>query len=376
MRFLVLTIFLSLSGSVLGHFVEQFYVSVETDKRVLLVNFDVGYAMADTRDEVNAPQPQRSWLIGQTDAKHVELRLEAERYLRDNIRFVSSGETVSYEVHFPDFKSNPYGFPKLLNQGAYYNIELKPSLWDGSLAIELVNQKFPKIVLASAVSGETEFNTVDPGSVSNIGIKVTASEQSLSLSRDAVKVSTWQLLILGFQHVIPDGMDHILFILAMCLVAANVKQLLYQSAIFTLAHSVSMALVVSGVLKIYSHSASAYIEPLIALSIALIALEVFWQRNSLSSRYRMIAVFGLIHGLGFAGSLGSALQFVTNGHWLVSLIISNVGIEIAQVILVVITYGVLQSMKRSSKSLDRWGRVVIAGTITLTGVIWFFQRMP
>ncbi len=122
--FLITACYLTLVGFVKAHTVEQFYASYERGSGVVVVNFDIAYAMPEVRDVEDAPQPVRDWLVTQTAEQHKALRVEAERYLRSYIQFESSGEELDFGVKFPDFKTTPYDFPKLLNAGAYYNIEL------------------------------------------------------------------------------------------------------------------------------------------------------------------------------------------------------------------------------------------------------------
>ncbi len=362
-----------ISPVVEGHAVEQFYVDVQPEKKQLLVNFDVGYAIAETRDDPNESQPTREWLVARTDTEHEAFREEAELYLRSGIRFVSEGEVVSYQVKFPDFIESPYSFPKLLNRGAYYNVALVPERWDASVLVELLEGSFPKLVLAFPGTGQGEFSfeTLDAGG--ELSLKI----QGAAVGETSVEVSSfWQLLKLGFRHVIPDGVDHILFILGMCLMANSLRNLLWQSAVFTVAHSVSMGLVVAGWLPIYAYSVSGWIEPVIALSIVLIAVESILKKRSLGWRYGSIGLFGLVHGLGFAGSLGSALQFVIEGDWLRPLLISNLGIELAQVLVVVIAFSLLCYFQtKLSEKCNSLLRVSIALGVATVGVVWFVQRV-
>jgi hypothetical protein len=370
---------LTVVGFAKAHSVEQFYASYESGSGVLVVNFDVAYAMPEVRDVPEAPQPLRGWLVSQSDEQHRNLRKEAELYLRSYIQFESDAESVEFRISFPDFESTPYDFPKLLNAGAYYNIQLIPVLVsDKAVAVRVKEGEFPNLLVANKVDGEFRFETVKPKEFLELGN--FSSERENIWDKDKkpeVSFSTWQLFVLGFEHVIPDGLDHILFIIGMCLMATSVRQLLWQSLAFTFAHSLSMALVVSQLFPIYTYWIAGYIEAIIALSIAFIAVESFVMKSDFKLRCLMISVFGLVHGLGFAGSLGSTLQFLSADHWFVPLVLANVGIEIAQVILVIGCFSLLIYLKKTqSLRLTKQIRLFVALGIACTGVIWFIQRLP
>ncbi len=381
----VIALVLTFSSFVKAHIVEQFYTSYEPESGLLLVNFDVAYAMPDIRDVVEAPQPKREWLVQQSDARHSSLRNEAEHYLRSYVQFEFNGDMLDFRVEFPDFDQTPYDFPKLLNSGAYYNVRLIPvlkkSLSDSNhkFIVSVKDGVFPNLLIAHEKEGEEIFKTIKPSEQLDLNDffpqkRLTKHEQHETTE---VSFSAWSLLVLGFEHVIPEGLDHILFIIGMCLIAANVRQLLWQSLVFTVAHTLSMGLVVSQVLPVYSYVISNYIEAIIALSIAFIAVESIVTNKYLKWRYLIIGVFGFVHGLGFAGALGSTLQFLRAEDWVAPLIFANIGIEIAQVFLVIACFGTLLYLKKTqSVKFVRVFRSLIAISIACCGLIWFFLRLP
>lgn len=376
---LLISFYLCLIAFTKAHVVEQFYASYDRGSGVLVVNFDVAYAMPWVRDVADARQPLREWLVAQTDDEHESLRVEAERYLRSYLQFESSGEELEFNIKFADFKTTPYDFPKLLNAGAYYNVQLVPALSDGEeISVRVKEGEFPNLLVAHIVDGEYRFETIKPTELLELEGLISQAEECAA-NEDALEVSfsSWQLMVLGFRHVIPDGLDHILFIIGMCLIANSFKRLLWQSLVFTLAHSLSMALVVSQILPIHTYWISGYIEAIIALSIAFIAVESMVMKTDFNWRCLMISLFGFVHGLGFAGSLGSTLQFLSADHWLLPLLLANLGIEVAQLLLVVGCFSLLLSMKKSQSSrLERGLRSWTALAIACTGLIWFIQRLP
>ena len=110
-------------------------------------------------------------------------------------------------------------------------------------------------------------------------------------------VEIYNYLTIGFLHIVPKGLDHILFVIGLFLFSPKFKPLLIQVSAFTLAHTITIFL---GVLNILSISPQI-VEPIIALSIAYVAIENIFLKNISLWRPMVVFVFGLLHGLGFAG---------------------------------------------------------------------------
>ncbi|MEO0501907.1 MAG: HupE/UreJ family protein [Pseudomonadota bacterium] len=140
--------------------------------------------------------------------------------------------------------------------------------------------------------------------------------------------SGWQSFVayvpVGFDHILPKGLDHILFVLGLFFLSTRLGPLLWQVSAFTLAHTVTLALGALGLVNI----PGAIVEPLIAASIVYVAVENIFARGM--NRWRLLIVFGfgLLHGLGFASVLG---EFgLPEGTFIPALIGFNVGVEIGQ----------------------------------------------
>jgi len=134
------------------------------------------------------------------------------------------------------------------------------------------------------------------------------------------------LLLDGFGHVIPEGWDHCLFMMAMFLGAASLGQALGRSLVFTLGHTVTLSAVALG----WIGNPGPWIEPFIALTIGLGALMAY--RGTATNRQMLVipAVFGLVHGLGFAAAVSNRLKDWDNGSIVRILVGFNVGVELAQ----------------------------------------------
>ena len=184
-----------------------------------------------------------------------------------------------------------------------------------------------------------------------------------------------EYLILGMEHIVPKGLDHILFIFGVFFFAVKLKPLLWQVTMFTFAHSLTLIL---ASLKLVFIPASI-IEPLIALSIGYVALENIFQSNNNKFRsrqyvirYIVIFLFGLIHGLGFAFVLEDI--GLPTGQLILSLLSFNIGVEIAQIGLVVVAFIIMYW-----PSQQAWYRKLIqipfSLLIGLVGIYWFFERV-
>jgi hydrogenase/urease accessory protein HupE len=149
--------------------------------------------------------------------------------------------------------------------------------------------------------------------------------------------TVFTLLADGFGHVIPEGWDHCLFMLAMFLGATSLRQALGRSLVFTLGHSLTLSAVAVG----WIGNPGAWIEPFIALTIGLGALMAY--RGNATNRQMLVvpAVFGLVHGLGFAAAVAERLKDWDTGSIVRILIGFNVGVELAQMAVIIASAALL-----------------------------------
>ena len=155
--------------------------------------------------------------------------------------------------------------------------------------------------------------------------------------------TSYALLADGFGHVLPDGWDHCLFMLAMFLGAASLRQALGRSLVFTLGHSITLSAVALG----WVGNPGAWIEPFIALTIGLGGLMAY--RGTATNRQMLIvpAVFGLVHGLGFAAAVSDRLKDWDNGSIVRILVGFNIGVEIAQIAVILMSAAFLWTILRT-----------------------------
>lgn len=158
----------------------------------------------------------------------------------------------------------------------------------------------------------------------------------------------WQTFVdyipVGFDHIVPKGLDHILFVLGLFFLAAQFRPLLLQVSLFTLAHTITLALAALGHTQFIDDFMQAtlgiafidIVEPLIALSIAYVAIENIFMKGISPWRPYVIFVFGLLHGLGFASVLA---EFgLPDDTFVAALIGFNVGVEVGQLAVIAVMF--------------------------------------
>lgn len=185
------------------------------------------------------------------------------------------------------------------------------------------------------------------------------------------QASGWESFLryipVGFDHILPKGLDHILFVLGLFFLAARLRPLLWQVSAFTLAHTVTLALAALG----YVSVPASIVEPLIAASIAFVAIENIVFPHLGLWRPVIVFGFGLLHGLGFASVLG---EFgLPAGSFVPALIGFNIGVELGQLTVIAAAFLLVGWAWRKP-----WYRQVIAipasAAIALVGIWWVIER--
>nr|WP_281495950.1 HupE/UreJ family protein [Marivita sp. S6314] len=148
--------------------------------------------------------------------------------------------------------------------------------------------------------------------------------------------SGWQTfgtyIPVGFDHILPKGLDHILFVLGLFFLSTRFTPLFWQVTSFTLAHTVTLAMAVLGIVTL----PGSIVEPLIAASIVYVAVENILSDNLSRWRPYVVFGFGLLHGLGFASVLG---EFgLPDGQVIPALIGFNIGVELGQLTVIAIAF--------------------------------------
>jgi hypothetical protein len=212
-----------------------------------------------------------------------------------------------------------------------------------------------------------------PGSAAPSALPEASSEPSRT-SGGTTSGLAWRFVVLGFEHILPDGVDHMAFVAGLVLGALRrYKHILVSLTLFTVAHTVTLGL--GNVTGCYFPP--GIVEPLIAVSIAVVGLDNLRQARSPSTRpsrwrYAVVFVFGLIHGMGFANAL-TEMAF-GGGDFLLGLLSFNVGVELGQLAVVGILLGALHWIQ-NPRHLHRY--VVFPGSaaIAMLGFVFAIERL-
>jgi hypothetical protein len=193
------------------------------------------------------------------------------------------------------------------------------------------------------------------------------------LDRAVVPLTRWQIvtlyLRLGFTHILPRGLDHVLFVLGIFLLAVDLKPVLWQVSAFTLAHTITLALTVYGVVSL----SPRIVEPLIALSIVYVAVENIFTSKLHAWRPVVVFCFGLLHGMGFAGVLTEI--GLPRSEFIPALLSFNAGVECGQLTVILAAF-LLFGLPFRRKPWYRQ-RIVIPGSLFIAaiGLYWSIQRV-
>ncbi|MEZ8006102.1 MAG: HupE/UreJ family protein [Amylibacter sp.] len=180
-----------------------------------------------------------------------------------------------------------------------------------------------------------------------------------------------RFVVEGFEHIIPKGLDHILFVFGLFLFSLAWRPLLSQVTAFTLAHTVTLGLATLNVITIPA-AQMWLVEVLIAVSIAYVAIENILRPKLGWWRIVVVFGFGLLHGLGFASVLGDL--GLAQGQFILSLIAFNIGVELGQLAVIALAFIILAVPFGRFASYQKIVVVPCSLGIAIVGIWWAFER--
>ena len=175
-------------------------------------------------------------------------------------------------------------------------------------------------------------------------------------------------LVIGFEHIVPKGLDHILFVIGIFLLSIRLKTLLLQITAFTIAHTITLGLSIYGVISV----SPGVVEPLIALSIAYVGLENCFSSKLQPWRVALVFCFGLLHGLGFAGVLSEI--GLPRSEFMTALISFNIGVEFGQLAVIGVCL-LLLGWCRSRSWYRNYVAIPLSALIFVIGLYWTWERI-
>lgn len=355
-----------------AHEVEQHFLRLhlEGDHFLGRLEMDAGYALPEMRSNEDDRSPTLAWLNSLSEEERQRIVVEGEKYLSRVVAFSIDGQPIPAKITMAKWGTDwPTYFDQRLDTFARMVWEVRYDYEDLGGTLELhwnEPQDGPSLALATVSNGrELPLVTVGQGEDYTLAeIDLTAAEPSQAVAHSP-SLMGW--LKLGFEHVIPLGLDHILFILGIFFLSPHWKTLLTQSLVFTVAHSITLGMTVAKVFPVNP----GIIEPLIALSIAYVAIENLFLKELKPWRLGLIFALGLLHGMGF-GSVMSELP-LSSRSLVVPIIGFNLGVEVAQVTILALALGA--TFWFQEKKAYQWLRIASSLAIALTGLIWTVQRI-
>jgi hydrogenase/urease accessory protein HupE len=199
----------------------------------------------------------------------------------------------------------------------------------------------------------------------------TASAHTINYALENAPAAevTWYYFTLGFEHILPTGADHILFIAGLCLLSTKIKTIIWQATAFTVAHSVTLALSMKNIII----APPAIVEPLIALSIMFVGVENIMAKKVMPWRVALVFLFGLVHGMGFASSLNET--GLPPDKFYTSIIAFNVGVEAGQVAVIAAMFVFVINRFKNKSWYRRKIVYGLSALITLIALYWTIERV-
>ena len=335
----------------------------------LTLNVDLGQSLMSPIDYWTAAQlaePARDSRLARALAQ-----LEKALRLYTNGQPVTlSRQSVHLQAESLEAVANPlapqmavieYSFAARSPTGAI-EVSLKEGIevpWPGLVRLDVAGNPLPQSRVLTAETRNVRFASLNGDHGSPLDKIVTGWA-------GIAPQATW--VAIGFQHIVPYGLDHMLFILGLFFLAGGWRVLLLQVTCFTLAHSLTLALSSLGYITAPSH----LVEPLIALSIVYVAIDNLFADRLARFRLAVISSFGLLHGMGFAAVL-SDIGLPQDG-LVTALALFNVGVELGQIAVLLAAFAIVGWWRKQvwyEHNIAAPATVAIAGT----GLYWFIKRV-
>jgi HupE/UreJ protein len=357
-----------------AHMLNMTHIEVQTqaiEPTKITLRIDLGQSLMSADEYwtlANAPSAEQAMLM-----RNVKQQLGA------GLRFEVDGTTASPTLQSWDFPAvslaaieNPLT-PQMATLTYHLSIIPRDSIrvsladdlvvpWPCLVRLDIAGQELPVSRLLTPYdrnSGSVALHGATTGEDVDIGaLMVSASQAWLpSLS--------W--VVIGFQHIIPRGLDHIAFVLGLFFLSTGLRPLLLQVTGFTIAHSLTLGLAMYGFVSV----PAAIVEPLIAASIVYVALDNLYARHLAPFRMLVVCAFGLLHGLGFAAVLQEI--HMPQESFAQALLLFNVGVELGQIAVIAGAFalvGAFRSRSWYSSGIAHPATMGIAGV----GAYWLLKR--
>jgi hypothetical protein len=352
--------------------------TIEPDgKYSLELTFDVPPFALNVTPQAATDDAMFDWLNGPTNAIAASLKEAQARFLKEFTVRADAGTGSVERIVFPtatDVERYKESVPlvqlpvmlKLALEGRLpagtRSVAVSFPATLGMVAVTVIRPTQPPLALVAS-DGEAT-----PRFPLQLGQAVAAAPGAPLVREPGRWLVARQYLVLGFEHILPKGTDHILFVLGLFLLGNRLRPLLWQVTAFTVAHSITLGLSLYGVIRL----PSSVVEPLIALSIAFVAVENLCTSELKPWRPFVVFGFGLMHGMGFAGVLLSL--GLPRKDFATALLTFNCGVELGQLAVIAAAFLAVGWWRR-----QKWYRpaIVIPASVVIaaTGLFWTIQRI-
>jgi hypothetical protein len=320
-------------------------IEIETDADALLEKLENARGHAPEGD---SSEPPASRLRALDDIFRTRVKVSFDG--------VDALPSIDHVVDAPDEAGNPPGAKILLVGGLPDRVQYMTWAYGWTFASYALTVE----------RGATDVSTTEwlEGGAASRDIAVAVPQAPRSRFSMAL-----EYLRLGFTHILPKGLDHVLFVLGIFLLTRRLRPVLLQVTAFTVAHSITLGLSMYGAVRM----PSAIVEPLIAASIVYVAAENLFLSELRRRRLALVFAFGLLHGLGFAGVL--AELGLPPGHFATALVAFNLGVEAGQ--LAVIGAAFLAVGWTWGRRAWYRQRIVLPASLAIAGIAayWTVERI-
>jgi len=363
LRFFLL---LLLPGLLHAHQIAEITMSLDLkgDKIEGVAQADAAYMLQEFRGDEDEEAKDLAWLRDQGPDGWAKIETEAITYWRDCFTLLADGSEIPWTMDIPVFHESS---PAFLTEGEpeelpMLNVAVHAQLPAGAKQLD-VRWKEPFGVVLVVLTGTGP----DAGAKPIMsGEQMTVAERSAQEEMRAKPLSVADWIDVGFQHILPEGLDHILFVLGLFLLVPKWKPLLGQTLAFTIAHSISLAAATLGWVNLPVQP----VEILIAASIAWVGIENLCVKELGKSRLILVGAFGFVHGLGFASALAGILPKDQPEKLPGALLGFNLGVELGQIAILAIAFACFAWLGDRFIWVKRVGSVLVG----LAGLVLLVER--
>ena len=321
-----------------------------------------GYLVVSKADEA-LRGAAKQWLIDNIDIFENGVRLPAPRIAHVRVALPSDTSFTAYESAMANLKSPPLAD----NLDLYWNQQMLDVLLEYPIQSDLADFAIHPRVDRLSLKTFTALRFMPPG-VETRAFEFHGNPGVVELGPRWHQAAS-RFVVSGFWHIL-EGVDHLLFLLCLIIPFRQLRPLVVIVTSFTVAHSITLIAAAFGFVP-DALWFPPLIELMIALTIIYMALENIVGSN-LQRRWIITFAFGLVHGFGFSFALRESLQFAGD-HLVTSLLAFNLGVEIGQLVVLIILLPVLVLLFKHAWA-ERIGIIILSALVAHTGWHWMIER--